>query len=351
MMPGLRQLFTKSDDLEKSQAIVRLVFNSAALVWIGFRGPEQHGNYPAIMTWLSIAFLFSVGTLVNIVCVPAWRNYRLRVTVFVDALMVTSLFYLGGIYATPLLFMYFTMPLGNGLRFGFRQFLTSLACTSVGLIIGLLAIETTGESRAFTYGVATAFIVVNIAAGSVVRRLEDMKNMYARMAMHDVLTGLPNRRFFKARFDKMISESRRTGNGVGCFFIDLDGFKAVNDQWGHFVGDKLIVAVGNVLRDAIRNVDIASRISGDEFVVAAICNDDDASIRVLADRILKRIESIGSVGKCAVKVSASIGVAYFNPTTENGRGFDAETLMHSADAAMYESKRSGKGKTTISERL
>jgi diguanylate cyclase (GGDEF)-like protein len=155
----------------------------------------------------------------------------------------------------------------------------------------------------------------------------------ARLALHDPLTGLPNRLLLDDRLDHALTRRRRTGQ-VALFFIDLDGFKAVNDAHGHAAGDELLVQVAERLREGLRAGDTVARLGGDEFVV--LCedvNDVDATI-ALADRMAVRLADPYALSVGPVRVSAAVGVAVAGDD-------DAPSLLRRADAAMYAAKRSG----------
>jgi diguanylate cyclase (GGDEF)-like protein len=154
-------------------------------------------------------------------------------------------------------------------------------------------------------------------------------------ALHDGLTGLPNRILLLERMHHALISRRRSGKLLAVLFIDLDGFKRVNDAWGHQVGDDLLVAVSSRLTDALRPGDTVARLSGDEFVV--ICGDlnEEGHIEGLATRLDIAIATPFVLAGAAVEVSASIGIAFA------GLGNDPEQLLHKADVAMYQVKRKG----------
>ena len=154
-------------------------------------------------------------------------------------------------------------------------------------------------------------------------------------ALHDALTGLPNRTLLVERVQHALLSRRRSGKLVAVLFIDLDGFKKVNDSSGHQVGDDLLVAVATRLTSLLRPGDTLARLSGDEFVI--VCTDLDAEDQIegLATRLDVAIATPFDLSGQDVKLSASIGIAFA------GQGNDPEQLLHKADIAMYQAKRSG----------
>ncbi len=167
------------------------------------------------------------------------------------------------------------------------------------------------------------------------KKLEDeLKNN----AYYDKLTGLPNRRLFFEVLSRMILESARDHSTFALLFIDLDGFKTVNDTFGHDVGDEVLVTAGNRLVSCVRKSDIVARMGGDEFTVIV----RDVTRIQDVDFVVKEIHSIlgeqMNILSHRCKVNASIGVAFY---PEDGQEGDA--LLKKADSLMYEVKKSGKG--------
>jgi diguanylate cyclase (GGDEF)-like protein len=160
-----------------------------------------------------------------------------------------------------------------------------------------------------------------------------------RLAQCDPLTGLPNRMMNQKRFDEFLaplSDDRQ--RDVTAFCLDLDGFKDVNDQFGHAAGDAVLVALADRLRDSVRSIDFVSRIGGDEFVILLPALSP-AEATDIASRIIDRVGEPFNIGLPApVYVGISIGCA-----RAPADGETTDSLLRSADRAMYEAKRRGKG--------
>lgn len=166
-------------------------------------------------------------------------------------------------------------------------------------------------------------------------------------AEHDPLTDLPNRALFTKRVQQALSGRRSSDRGTAVLFIDLDGFKAVNDTIGHQAGDELLVQAARRLQDAVRYGDTASRLGGDEFA-ALIVGDGtrDRSARErhileLADRLRITLSQPYLIDGNDVRVAASIGVAFSEP------GLGAGEILRNADLAMYRAKSAGKGRVEL----
>ena len=158
----------------------------------------------------------------------------------------------------------------------------------------------------------------------------------SRLAYHDALTGLPNRRLLEDRLTQALSLAQREGTGLSLFFIDLDRFKPINDGLGHEVGDLVLQEVARRLKKAVRQGDTAARVGGDEFVIllqSAVLAEDVESI---ASTVLAKLSEPITAGKHQLLIGASIGCARFPQD-----GSDMGTLLKHADSAMYAAKRFG----------
>ncbi|MFN8074315.1 MAG: GGDEF domain-containing protein [Kineosporiaceae bacterium] len=155
----------------------------------------------------------------------------------------------------------------------------------------------------------------------------------ARLALRDALTGLANRRLTAQRLDDALERAQARGRRVGVCYLDLDGFKQVNDTLGHDVGDQLLVAVAQRLTSVIRADDTAGRLGGDEFVVVAVDLRDDAELDDLARRVRGAFEEPVDVAGRRLRVGASVGTALSRP------GESGEQVVQRADASMFATKR------------
>ena len=158
------------------------------------------------------------------------------------------------------------------------------------------------------------------------------------LAMHDALTGLPNRTLLMDRLNQAIARSRRDHTQVGLLLLDLDHFKHVNDSLGHFVGDGLLEEVSRRLRSVLREGDTPARLGGDEFVVAACGLTGPADAEALAKRILEALEPVFQVEGHNLHIGTSIGISMYP-----GDGDNPAALLQTADTAMYQAKKKGRG--------
>jgi diguanylate cyclase (GGDEF)-like protein/PAS domain S-box-containing protein len=159
----------------------------------------------------------------------------------------------------------------------------------------------------------------------------------AHLAQHDFLTDLPNRMLLGDRIAIAIALARRHGRQSAVLFLDLDGFKQINDDFGHPVGDKLLYSVSRRLVACVRGSDTVSRRGGDEFVVLLSEVEHAPDAAVSAEKILFALAAPHHLGEKEVHITASIGISVFPDD-----GQDAETLIRCADTAMYQAKENGR---------
>jgi diguanylate cyclase (GGDEF)-like protein/PAS domain S-box-containing protein len=159
-----------------------------------------------------------------------------------------------------------------------------------------------------------------------------------REARHDPLTGIPNRRFFDERLQQITSAARLSAETLAVLFIDLDGFKPVNDRHGHESGDGVLVEAARRISLCARSGDICARLGGDEFVIIMREVTAVTDTHVVARRCIDSVSAPMNVGGIDVRIGASVGVALSHRGRET-----ADVLLKNADKAMYEAKRAGRG--------
>ena len=177
---------------------------------------------------------------------------------------------------------------------------------------------------------------------SSVRQREELQSALAHQAAHDPLTDLPNRAQALALTGAALNRARRSGDMVGLLFVDLDGFKAVNDGYGHACGDEVLREVARRLRGQLRGGDVVCRLGGDEFVVLVEPVDLEADLVELAERLITVVGKPITAQGHRVAVGASIGVA-----VSRDAGVDADALLAEADTAAYRAKAHGRGRAEV----
>lgn len=178
-----------------------------------------------------------------------------------------------------------------------------------------------------------------IAMAADVTELRESQQHIEYLAYHDKLTSLPNRSKLADRLQVAIAQADRRGELLGVCYLDLDGFKPINDEWGHDVGDQVLIEVAHRLQNAVRAGDTVARMGGDEFVVLLNNIQDEAEIAPAVQRLLDAVAAPYEIGAMKTSLSMSIGATIYPHDPE-----DADTLIRHADQAMYVAKRRGKSR-------
>jgi diguanylate cyclase (GGDEF)-like protein len=214
--------------------------------------------------------------------------------------------------------------------------------------------ERTSEEATFGVvaiaGVLAAVLLIGLAAmrrrataTEIERRVaRDTEERLRHLAFHDALTGLPNRLLAFDRAEQMLARARRHDHPVAALYVDVDGFKRVNDTYGHAAGDELLHGVAGRLAAIVREGDTAGRLGGDEFVVLLESSTLDAGPELVAERLLQSLrrpyELSGDFGP--LTVTASVGIA-------TGVRDSARELLHDADLALYQAKATGRDRYVV----
>ncbi|WP_263768216.1 diguanylate cyclase domain-containing protein [Propionivibrio soli] len=179
-----------------------------------------------------------------------------------------------------------------------------------------------------------------VALFSDITPLKEHERELERIAHFDALTNLPNRVLLADRLHQAMSQEQRRGQKLAVVFVDLDGFKAVNDTFGHEAGDQLLIAVATRMKQALREGDTLARLGGDEFVAVLLDLDNAETSMPTLTRLLAAAAEPVHLGDIELQVSASLGVTFFPQAGE----IDADQLLRQADQAMYQAKLAGKNR-------
>lgn len=179
-------------------------------------------------------------------------------------------------------------------------------------------------------GTVISFLLVVARMSGLVQALESSRSKLRFEATHDALTGLPNRQLF----NRKLEDTLRHGLGGSLLFVDLDSFKAINDNLGHHVGDSVLIEVAETMRTCVRDTDLVARLAGDEFVVLIQACDHDELIQI-AQRVVDRLCISRGDSDGQHTITASVGLVTWQPGTSVER---AHELIRRADEAMYRAK-------------
>jgi len=178
---------------------------------------------------------------------------------------------------------------------------------------------------------------VSLIFNHLMKKLKKQQAQLKRMALHDALTGLPNRSLMDDRLGSLIKVSKRENKKFALALFDIDAFKTINDNYGHAYGDELLRQVAKRLEGVLRESDTAARIGGDEFTI--ILNDiDETNWHDVFERILTTLVGPYTLLNTIVRVNVSMGVTIYSV-----HGKDVKSLLHQADKAMYKVKAAGGG--------
>jgi diguanylate cyclase (GGDEF)-like protein len=209
-----------------------------------------------------------------------------------------------------------------------------------------LAIEVSGHgAQAFIIKGSDQPLALSRAIRCAIAR-KRFEALLAEQAYFDSLTGLANRGLFHDRLKQAIARATRTEMRIAVVFIDLDNFKAVNDNLGHMVGDKVLRAIADALRGAVRQTDTVARVGGDEFTVLVEPLNDVADAGTIARKVLNAVHAAAKLPGTGVQLTASIGVVLFPDHARN-----ADSLVESADRAMFFAKKRGGNRIQVLETI
>ncbi|CAK6489428.1 putative signaling protein [Pantoea sp. Nvir] len=282
--------------------------------------PAPHWRFSLVALSLAIAYLASAAAL--------WLAFHLRqgekhlltmraLGALVMGVAIAGMHYTGMAAAQ---FDRHSMPLAQGV---------SGQGLAVWVALGTLSI--------LGFTLLASMLDAQLRAVRLAQRLKLANQELHQLAMHDNLTALPNRVMLEQRLDAVLSQGTRDRPGFTLMYMDLDGFKAVNDTWGHYVGDRLLIAVADRLRRQLSDDDmLLARLGGDEFVLLTQGNEPRQAA-ALAQRLVKTIDEPFSLDRYLLRVSLSVGVAL---SPQHGRS--KQELMFNADSAMYHIKHSGR---------
>lgn len=202
-------------------------------------------------------------------------------------------------------------------------------------VLGALVVQSYSETTPYTEADQDLLQFVSTQAAAAIERTR-LFGKLSHLATHDALTGLANRATLEDRLRNALARARREGSGFGLVFLDIDGFKEVNDRLGHAAGDELLKAIAGRLKQSVRETDLVARLGGDEFVVLLERIQQPEHAAPVAEKIRRSLAAPFEVDGAVPAVSASLGFALYPRDGEDDR-----TLMRRADEAMYAAKQAG----------
>ncbi|MCP5304317.1 MAG: EAL domain-containing protein [Chromatiaceae bacterium] len=339
---------------EQGQALARIVIVSLISLFAMLHAAfDPHDGLSTAELTLGPAYaLFSIvhyRWISTTPFAPHWRRYMVIVLDLAFTGYVTYAFGLGGLGFYP---VFLWIVIGNGLRFGPRylRLATLVGITSFGIATLLNGVLVAHPGVAI--GLMLGLVLMPRLFLAMINRLADANQLLAHkkeeaeyQASHDVLTGLPNRAMLEDILHRAIAQAEREGTHLAVVFIDVDGFKSINDNFGHAAGDLLLKQVAHCLSGSIRGSDTVARLGGDEFIVLLESCGDAATVAAIVGQLFACVGRYYRIGHQETYVTWSCGVAVFP-----GDGRSASTLIKNADTAMYQAKAAGPNQYRLYDR-
>lgn len=339
MLTSLCEKLERRPDKEHQAALIRIVL---ALIASGYmiiamkNGVVASTHEPYAWALIAIVISYSIGVFISIIIYPQISVFRRILSIINDIGATTyALYFLEGL-GTPFFGIYLWNSIGNGFRFGVRYLYLSSVLGVLGFTFVITKSGYWANQQALGIGLIIVLIALPIYMSSLVRQLHTALERMRSIATHDFLTGLPNRYLFLEKLQRTLASNQRSNGSFAVMFIDLDGFKPINDALGHAAGDEILKSVAKRLQGSVRKNDTVARFGGDEFVII-LSDINKSAVPTIARKIIATVaNSHGFHGK-SVMLSCSVGIATF---PDDGQSTDE--LVARADAAMYKSKRTGR---------
>jgi diguanylate cyclase (GGDEF)-like protein len=332
------------ESVEFNQSIVRIILvaaSSLALLGLSFLIPVPHALAVLFTAVLGYSIVHAFWVYTN----PAPLRIRRAVTLLLDNLATSFCAGYGGVFAIYAA-LHFWTTVGYGLRFGKRYLFLASSLAIVGMAYNVLYMPYWQEGISHGVTIIVALIAMTASTALVFGRINQVSAQLAaehaevaRLARHDPLTGLPNRRYLLERLAEAIARAERGTTNFALMLFDIDHFKNVNDQRGHETGDELLRIVARRIEPRVRQTDTFARLGGDEFVIILESVKDRDNVTAIATDILQIVHSIDSVASHAVRVTASMGITSWDAVPTPAP--TVTSVLQHADTAMYEAKRAG----------
>jgi diguanylate cyclase (GGDEF)-like protein len=339
MFTSLRERLANRPDTEHQAALIRVAFAILVSCYliialrVGTVVDIDRGHAFEVMAFI---IPYSIFMLLAIIVWPQISIPRRIVAIVFDIGAVTYGLYFLGEAGIPLFGLYLFNACGNGFRFGPRYLYLSSALSILGFTFVLTTSDYWASQRTFGVGILLVLVVIPMYFASLTSQLHTVLGHMRKIATHDNLTGLPNRHSFYEHLQQILRSAEKNQNRFAVVFIDLDGFKPINDTLGHAAGDEVLRSVASRLKQCVRHDDVVARIGGDEFVIILLDIETTSMLSVVRKIIDMIAAPYTGIAK-TVTLTSSVGIATY---PDNGRTVD-EMVAH-ADAAMYRSKRAGR---------
>lgn len=319
---------------QRAQYWTRLLFCALALMYFNVGGEAQVRPWASlllvnvVMTVYGLQILFFMGHAATRPHAP-WRQH---LTMWVDIAAATFAALADSTLSSPGFLVFLMVILGNGMRYGLALFGEAvIGCLGASILIVWLRLpDYLGMFSVSAVFFLVFFTIIVLYSYSLTAKIERARSKLAHERNVDALTGMLNRRALMERAMSLFQSSESHGGEIVVMFADLDGFKAVNDTYGHHVGDRVLVAVAEQILDNVRDVDLVARYGGDEFLLV-LPRTSLAGGEIVAQRVRWGINEWARENKIDFNVSIGLG-------SYPVHGRDLQSVIASVDKAMYRSK-------------
>lgn len=319
---------------QRAQYWTRLLFCGLALMYFNVGGEAQVRPWASlllvnlVMSVYGLQILFFMGHAATRPHAP-WRQH---LTMWVDIAAATFAALADSTLSSPGFLVFLMVILGNGMRYGLALFGEAvIGCLGASILIVWLRLpDYLGMFSVSAVFFLVFFTIIVLYSYSLTAKIERARSKLAHERNVDALTGMLNRRALMERATSLFQSPESHGGEIAVMFADLDGFKAVNDTYGHHVGDRVLVAVAEQILDNVRDVDLVARYGGDEFLLV-LPRTSLAGGEIVAQRVRQGINEWARENKIDFNVSIGLG-------SYPAHGCDLQSVIASVDKAMYRSK-------------
>lgn len=319
---------------QRAEYWTRLLFCGLALMYFNVGGESQVRPWASlllvnvVMTVYGLQILFFMGHAAARPHAP-WRQH---LTMWVDIAAATFAALADSTLSSPGFLVFLMVILGNGMRYGLALFGEAvIGCLGASILTVWLRLpDYLGMFSVSAVFFLVFFTIIVLYSYSLTAKIERARSKLAHERNVDALTGMLNRRALMERATSLFQSPESHGGEIVVMFADLDGFKAVNDTYGHHVGDRVLVAVAEQILDNVRDVDLVARYGGDEFLLV-LPRTSLAGGEIVAQRVRRGINEWARENKIDFNVSIGLG-------SYPAHGRDLPSVIASVDKAMYRSK-------------
>ncbi|WP_235210677.1 GGDEF domain-containing protein [Caballeronia sordidicola] len=337
-------------DPEKEQATLRVILGGLAAAVYGVLAwsdptPAAIASFHA----LALCLIYGVATRLIISKMQRQSDLRLACTTVADQVLLTVVLGAGGALTLPMLWAVFLFLIGAAGRYGKRTLALSCGTALLGIVALSVLQPWWMVNQSAALGIGLSVLGASIYLAVLIGRLGSANRDLALKAGTDPLTGLSNRYMLEQTIGRAVMAISTGQEGAtALLLIDLDGFKEVNDTYGHEVGDVVLQTFAALLARRVRTTDTVARLGGDEFVVLARHVTGNHAVQTVANGVHAVLAEMRSVQDRVMNVSASIGACLISPDLSPSYT-DIAALMRAADRAMYRAKAQGKGQTVFAD--